>query len=153
MLNRTSSAENSSTGLTDDTAPVKPVGFRYTDGSASVLCAICFGDQVKKHCHTGWTNGSLGGFGACTVLLPKDDVKQREVGPSAPVKSTVHTRVSMHSLNHYSESVSRGQEPSLQHWLNWWGVGVMHRFNRWQLSQKQSVSEESTANFILWVIG
>ena len=42
-----SSVEISSTSLTNDSALVKPGGIGYTDGLASVHCAVCFEDQVK----------------------------------------------------------------------------------------------------------
>ena len=47
MLNWMSSAEIYSTGLTNDSAPVKPGGIGYIDGSAVVHCAVWFGDRVK----------------------------------------------------------------------------------------------------------
>ena len=53
MSNRTSFVNISSTGLTDYSAPIKLGGIRYTDGSASVQLAVCFGDQVKNLYSTG----------------------------------------------------------------------------------------------------
>ena len=61
----------------------------YTDALATVQVLVLVGIKSEQSLGTGLIDGSLGGIGAITVLLSRDDVKRAGVKPSAPVAPAV----------------------------------------------------------------